>query len=109
MTDTITMPREELQAALDALEFDGFTPEDSTHRKMVTSAIQTLRARLAQPCQLSVSDIYAHRLALMLECALLNPNGVWNEAHELLNEYRAAVCKEHEAAGELYVSGFGKD
>ncbi len=48
MTDTITLPREELQAALDALEFDGFTPEDSTHRKMVTSAIQALRARLAQ-------------------------------------------------------------
>lgn len=51
----------------------------------------------------------AHRLAFMLECALLDPNGSWDSAHELLDEYRQAVRLEHEAAGEPYVSAFGKD
>lgn len=33
---------------------------------------------------------YAHRLATMLECALLNRLGSWDEGHALLDEYRAA-------------------
>lgn len=37
-----------------------------------------------------VGSAYAHRLAVMLECALLDPNGTWNDAHALLDEYRAA-------------------
>ena len=37
-----------------------------------------------------VGSAYAHRLAVMLECALLDPTGTWNEAHALLDEYRAA-------------------
>lgn len=32
---------------------------------------------------------YAHRLAIMLERALLDPTGTWNDAHALLDEYRA--------------------
>lgn len=57
----------------------------------------------------SIGDLYAHRLAFMLECAVLDPTGTWEAAHELLDEYRAAVRREHEAAGEPYVSAFGKD
>ena len=35
--------------ALEALTFDGFTPEDATHRYYTTKAITTLRAALAEP------------------------------------------------------------
>ena len=37
-----------------------------------------------------VGSAYAHRLAVMLECALLDPTGTWRDAHALLDEYRAA-------------------
>ena len=33
---------------------------------------------------------YAHRLAVMLECALLDRGGAWEEGLELLAEYRSA-------------------
>lgn len=56
-----------------------------------------------------IGDRFAHRLAVMLECALLNPNGFWNEAHELLDEYRQACFERDQALGILYVSAFGKD
>ncbi len=57
----------------------------------------------------SIGDLYGHRMAFMLECAVLDPTGTWEAAHELLDEYREAVRREHEAAGEPYVSAFGKD
>jgi hypothetical protein len=40
--------REAAQQALEALEFDGFTPEDATHRHYTTKAITALRAALAE-------------------------------------------------------------
>jgi len=52
---------------------------------------------------------YAHRLAILLECMLLNPTGTWNEAAALLDEYNNAVHRWNEANGQPYVSGFGKD
>ena len=62
-------------------------------------AIAAIDAALAQAAPAiteqapeSIGDRYAHRLAVMLECALLDPNGTWNDAHKLLDEYRA----EHE-------------
>lgn len=58
---------------------------------------------------MSASDQYAHRLAFMLECALLDPAGTWDAAHILLDEYREAVRREHIEAGEEYVSPLGKD
>jgi hypothetical protein len=39
------------QQALEALEFDGFTPEDATHRHYTTKAITALKAALEQPEQ----------------------------------------------------------
>jgi hypothetical protein len=60
-------------------------------------AVVALRAavgeieRLASALPLhEVGSAYAHRLAVMLECALLDPTGAWNDAHALLDEYRAA-------------------
>ena len=47
---------------------------------------------LQKVCELHrVDGQYAHRLAVMLECALLDKTGCWNEAHRTLDEYRAAV------------------
>ncbi|SDY95216.1 hypothetical protein [Nitrosomonas halophila] len=37
-----------------------------------------------------VDNEYAHRLAVMLECALLDRKGAWDDGHALLDEYRAA-------------------
>jgi hypothetical protein len=47
----MTPLRAAAQAALEALTFDGFTPEDSYHRGMHAAAIDALRAALAQPTQ----------------------------------------------------------
>lgn len=38
----------------------------------------------------NVGAEYAHRLAIMLECALLDRQGSWDDGHALLAEYRAA-------------------
>ncbi len=56
-----------------------------------------------------IGDRFAHRLAIMLECALLDPIGTWNDAHALLEEYRQALYERDRAMGLPYVSGFGKD
>lgn len=56
-----------------------------------------------------VGDRFAHRLAVMLECALLSPERSWDAAHELLDEYHQALHDRDRAMGIPYVSGFGKD
>ena len=56
-----------------------------------------------------IGDRFAHRLAIMLECALLSPEKTWDEAHALLNEYHQALYERDRAMGLPYVSGFGKD
>jgi hypothetical protein len=56
-----------------------------------------------------IGDRFAHRLAVMLECALLDPVGTWNDGHALLDEYRQALRERDDALGIPYVSGFGKD
>ncbi len=45
------MSIEAMKQALEALEFDGFTPEDATHRHYTTKAITALKAALEQPEQ----------------------------------------------------------
>lgn len=52
---------------------------------------------------------YAHRLAIMLECMLLNPLANWVASAALLDEYYAAVRKWHEENGDGHVSPLGKD
>jgi len=58
---------------------------------------------------LHIEERYTHRLAIMLECALLSPERHWDDAHALLDEYRQALRKRDEAAGERYVSPMGRD
>ena len=43
------MSKEALKLALEALEFDGFTPEDATHRSYHAKAITALKQALAEP------------------------------------------------------------
>ena len=38
----------------------------------------------------TAGEEYAHRLAVMLECALLDRPGTWDDGHALLAEYREA-------------------
>ena len=50
-----------------------------------------------------VGDRFAHRLAVMLECALLSPERSWDAAHELLDEYRQALHGREGSMGLLHV------
>lgn len=45
-----------------------------------------------------VADRYAHRLALALECVLMDRQSDrwWNEAMQLIGEYRSAMNAIHE-------------
>lgn len=57
-------------------------------------ALQTenikLRAELADMSVIrGIDDRFGGRLALMLECAILDPNGYFDEACALLDEYKA--------------------
>lgn len=56
-----------------------------------------------------IGDRFAHRLAIMLECMCLNADKNYNEALNLLDEYRKALRERDDAMGIPYVSGFGKD
>lgn len=56
-----------------------------------------------------VGDRFAHRLALMLECAMLDPKGTWDAGHQLLEEYRQALLERDRELGIGHVSALGKD
>ena len=45
------MTKEVLKLALEALEFDGFVPEDAQHRAIHAHAITAIKEALAQPAQ----------------------------------------------------------
>ncbi len=49
---------------------------------------------------------HAKRLALELECVLLNPTEFWGSAHEALSAYQAAVDRLYP---QEHVSPLGKD
>ena len=51
------MSREAMKLALEALEFDGFTPEDATHRSYHAKAITALKQALEQPEQKPVAVV----------------------------------------------------
>lgn len=42
-----------------------------------------------------IDDRYAGRLAIMLECMLIDSHGFWNEAASLLDEYKSEWNKSH--------------
>ena len=49
---------------------------------------------------------HAKRLALELECLLLNPTAFWASAHEALEQYRADIDRLYP---QDHVSALGKD
>lgn len=52
--------------------------------------IDRLRSELADMSVIcGIDDRFGGRLALMLECAILNPNGYFDDACRLLDEYKA--------------------
>jgi hypothetical protein len=52
-----------------------------------------------------VADRYAHRLALALECVLMDRQSDrwWNEAMQLIGEYRSAMNAIHEQHSPTYM------
>jgi hypothetical protein len=64
----------------------------------------TMQERLADMGEVlalhEVGSAYAHRLAIMLECALLDRAGTWEDGNALLDEYRAA-CRAAAPSSEL--------
>jgi len=55
------------------------------------------------------AHLFTHRLAIMLECMLLDPVGNWEESASLLGEYQAAIQKWNEQHGDGHVSPLGKE
>ena len=51
------MNKEAMKLALEALEFDGFTPEDATHRSYHAKAIISLKQALEQPEPEPVAEV----------------------------------------------------
>lgn len=57
------------------------TDRDATIARLMDDA--------ADRCQ-GIYSKFTNRLAIMLECMLIDPNGSWNESANLLDEYKAA-------------------
>jgi hypothetical protein len=54
------MTKEALKLALEALQFDGFTPEDATHHHLHGIAIIAIKEALAQPEQEPIGYLFQH-------------------------------------------------
>ena len=64
--------RKVMQQALEALEFDGFTPEDETHRYYTKKAITALKAALEQ--QQAEPICPECKAAVLYECVACSSN-----------------------------------
>lgn len=74
-----------LHMCADQLLHDG-APVDPEHPKRVAldaAAESALRGTI------DIDDRYAGRLAMLLECMLIDPHSHWNDAAYLLDEYKA--------------------
>ncbi len=65
MTDTTKKLREALQVALDALTFDGFCPQDITHRTLCAEAASQLRQALTLPTEPAHADTWGISRAMV--------------------------------------------
>lgn len=90
MTDTYQQTEAQLRERIAALTAELAAMRLEAERQGVaalTAECDALRDTIALH---EVGSAYAHRLAVLLECALLDPTGTWGDAHALLDEYRAA-------------------
>lgn len=63
------------------------------------AATEAERARKSIPDEMSeVADRFAHRMALVLECVLMDRQSDrwWNDGMQLIGEYRSAMNEIHE-------------
>jgi hypothetical protein len=84
-----------LQSLREAAPLAGGEGRDCQHGQLARSCDRCADAReiaeLREAIALhEVGSAYAHRLAIMLECALLDRPGTWEDGHALLDEYRRA-------------------
>ena len=77
------------QAVMAQLTADGVNRLGDTVAELRLENVR-LRAELAEMSVVrGIDDRFGGRLALMLECAILNPNGYFDDACALLDEYKA--------------------
>jgi hypothetical protein len=77
-----------MQEAIDE-QADKLQYMELTRRDLLTLEAEVASLRIALSMH-TIDSAYTHRLAIMLECALLDRRGAWDEGHALLDEYRAA-------------------
>lgn len=79
---------------LDRIKIERNYHKKHTGRNDVLEILDECEDEIAKLCDAlklkTAGDEYAHRLAVMLECALLDRRGAWDDGHALLAEYRAA-------------------
>ena len=73
-------------------------PPEPTPLQACRAELDAMREVLALH---EVGSAYAHRLAVMLECTLLDSTGAWSDAHALLDEYRDACRAACRAAAPM--------
>ena len=79
------MTIEAMKQALEALEFDGFTPKDLTHRSLHAKAITAIKQALAQEKALQALHDENERLGLYKDAyGQPEPEPVVNYCHECL-------------------------
>jgi hypothetical protein len=82
-----------LKLALEALEFDGFTPEDLTHRSIHTKAITAIKQALAAPVQepvLQEIEQYRMQMAGISTAAV----GYWKEGDSIHPDYDTPALRD---------------
>ena len=96
---------EALKMALEALEFDGFTPEDQTHLAHTTKAITAIKEALAQPEPAGM--LHIDRLGKWLDASLKEREQPEQEPVAWMNKHGACISavfkKVEETAGEYTV------
>lgn len=87
----MSMAAEEIEACRASNEIRGANVETLTARVAeLESEITNIRIGMRLN---EVSIDFAHSLAVMLQCALLNPTATWDDAHSLLQRYHEACEK----------------
>ena len=94
--------RKVMQQALEALEFDGFTPEDETHRYYTKKAITALKAALEQ--QQAEPICPECKAAVLYECVACSSNNYPPQQQAKMRMPKVGdkvICLEDESLGEV--------
>jgi hypothetical protein len=99
------MKDEALKLALEALVFDGFTPEDLTHRSLHAKAITAIKQALAAPVQRIVANMTVEDGRISFAAKIL-ADGTYDlyttpPAQPALGDIRALKHRIHELEGDV--------